>query len=161
MAVRGTASDNAKWEVSQRYLTGQIDRATHRTIVMHQLRPNLKLGAEWNPGAGEVGFVANWRAVPEAKVRPAVMFGTTLIDQRPDVARRFMLAYVRGCRDYYEGMKRQFSAMAEAAATATGTTVQVTYSGGATTMRNVGWSAASGSARNAAVTCGIVAYRAR
>jgi hypothetical protein len=77
MAVRGTASDNAKWEVSHRYLTGQIDRATHRTIVMHQLRPNLKLGVEWNPGAGEVGFVANWRAIPEARVRPAVMFGTS------------------------------------------------------------------------------------
>ena len=77
MAVRGTASDNAKWEVSHRYLTGQIDRATHRSIVMHQLRPNLKLGVEWNSGADEIGFVANWRALPESHRRPAVIFGTS------------------------------------------------------------------------------------
>lgn len=77
MAVRGTASDNAKWELSHRYLTGQIDRATNRTILMHQLRPNLKLGVEWNPGVDEVGFVANWRAISEAQRRPAVIFGTS------------------------------------------------------------------------------------
>jgi hypothetical protein len=77
MAVRGTASDDAKWEFSHRYLTNQIDRATHRTIVMHQLRPDLKLGIEWNPGASEVGFVANWRAIAEAERRPAVIFGTS------------------------------------------------------------------------------------
>src|SRR5687768_2587616 len=77
MAVRGTASDNAKWELSHRYLTGQIDRATHRSILMHQLRPNLKLGVEWNPGVNEAGFVANWRAVSETQRRPAVIFGTS------------------------------------------------------------------------------------
>ena len=37
---------------------------------------------------------------------------------------------------YYEEMKAQFTKMAEAAALATGTTVEVAYSGGATTMRN-------------------------
>ena len=37
---------------------------------------------------------------------------------------------------YYDEMKAQFSKMAEAAALATGTTVDITYSGGATTMRN-------------------------
>ena len=77
MAVRGTASDNAKWEVSHRYLTDQIDRATHRTIVMHQLRPNLKFGVEWNPGADEIVVVANWRALSESQRRPAVIFGTS------------------------------------------------------------------------------------
>jgi len=77
MAVRGTALDNGKWEMSHRYLSGQIDRATNRTIVMHQLRPDLKVGVEWNPGADELGLVANWRAVPETKRRPAVIFGTS------------------------------------------------------------------------------------
>lgn len=77
MAVRGTAADTARWEVSHRYLTGQIDRATHRTIVMHQFRPSLKLGVEWNPGAHEVGFVANWRAIAESPRHPAVVFGTS------------------------------------------------------------------------------------
>jgi hypothetical protein len=77
MAVRGTAAENAKWEISHRYVTGQIDRATNRTIFMHQLRPNLKLGIEWNPGASEVGFVGNWRAVSEKRHRPAIIFGTS------------------------------------------------------------------------------------
>ena len=76
MAVRGTA-DDTKWELSHRYLTGQIARATHRTIVMHQLRPDLKLGVEWNARADEVGFVANWRAVDETARRPAVVLGTS------------------------------------------------------------------------------------
>lgn len=76
MAVRGTA-DDTKWELSHRYISGQIDRATNRTIVMHQLRPNLKLGLEWNRGVDEVGFVANWRALSESRRRPAVIFGTS------------------------------------------------------------------------------------
>ena len=76
MAVRGTA-DRAKWELSHRYLSGQIDRATHRTILMHQLRPNLKIGVEWNPRADEVGIVANWRALSESEKWPAVIFGTS------------------------------------------------------------------------------------
>jgi len=77
MAVRGTAFDNAKWEVSHRYLSGQIPRATHRTVVMYQLRPNLKAGAEWNARADEIGVVANWRAVGETSRRPAIIFGTS------------------------------------------------------------------------------------
>ena len=39
---------------------------------------------------------------------------------------------------YYDEMKARFTTMAEAAALATGTTAEVTYSGGATTMRNNG-----------------------
>lgn len=77
MAVRGTAFDNAKWEVSHRYVTGQIDRATHRTVVTHQLSRNLKIGVEWNQRANEVGFVANWRALSESERRPAIVFGTS------------------------------------------------------------------------------------
>ena len=71
------AFDDAKWEVSHRYLTRQIPRATHRTVVMHQLHPQFKLGVEWNPRADEIGFVANWRAVTETERRPAVVFGTS------------------------------------------------------------------------------------
>lgn len=44
---------------------------------MHQLRPDLKLGIEWNQRADEVGFVANWRAVSESDRRPAVILGTS------------------------------------------------------------------------------------
>ena len=76
MAVRGTA-DRTKWELSHRYLTGQIDRATHRTILMHQVHPDLKAGVEWNQLADEVGIVANWRAISESQRRPAVIFGTS------------------------------------------------------------------------------------
>lgn len=77
MAVRGTAFDNAKWEVSHRYLAGVIDRATHRSVVMYRAAPSLKVGVEVNPLAEEVGVVANWRAVSETARRPAVIFGTS------------------------------------------------------------------------------------
>lgn len=77
MAVRGTASGKENWSLSHRYLTGQIDRATHRTILMHRLRPNVDVGVEWNALADEIGIVANWRAVQETERSPAVIFGTS------------------------------------------------------------------------------------
>lgn len=77
MAVRGIAGNDARWELSHRYLTGQIDRATHRTIVMRHLSSSLRAGIEWNPRADEVGIVANWRALSETARRPAVIFGTS------------------------------------------------------------------------------------
>lgn len=77
MAVRGTADDNTRWELSHRYLTGQIPRATHRTILTRQISRDLKVGIEWNVRADEVGVVANWRALPETRRRPAVIFGTS------------------------------------------------------------------------------------
>ena len=54
-----------------------IDRATHRTVVTRRLTKDLKAGVEWNAKAGEVGVVANWRALGETKTRPAVVFGTS------------------------------------------------------------------------------------
>jgi hypothetical protein len=58
-------------------LSGQIDRARHRTVFVHQLTPDLKAGVEINEAAGEVGVVASWRAVNETATRPAVIFGTS------------------------------------------------------------------------------------
>jgi hypothetical protein len=54
-----------------------IDRATHRTIVMHRITRDVKAGIEWNVRADEVGIVANWRAMGETEKRPALMFGTS------------------------------------------------------------------------------------
>ena len=58
-------------------MTGVIDRATHRTIVMHRITPALKAGIEWNALENEVGIVANWRAISETHTRPALIFGTS------------------------------------------------------------------------------------
>jgi len=44
---------------------------------MRQLKPNLRVGLEYNAGAGELGFVGNWRAVAETRSRPALIFGTS------------------------------------------------------------------------------------
>ncbi|HEX6177779.1 MAG TPA: hypothetical protein VF057_05430 [Thermoanaerobaculia bacterium] len=76
MAVRGIA-ENTKWELSHRYIAGQIPRATHRTILMHQFHPSFKAGLEWNVRADEIGIVANWRALSETAHRPAVIAGTS------------------------------------------------------------------------------------
>jgi hypothetical protein len=54
-----------------------IDRATHRTVVMYRVTPDVKAGVEWNAKAGEAGFVANWRALGETERRPALIFGTS------------------------------------------------------------------------------------
>lgn len=44
---------------------------------MHRVTPSLKAGVEWNAKKGEVGIVANWRALAETARRPALMFGTS------------------------------------------------------------------------------------
>ena len=44
---------------------------------MHRVTPSLKAGIEWNAQAGEVGIVANWRALAETRTRPALIFGTS------------------------------------------------------------------------------------
>lgn len=44
---------------------------------MRQIRPGLRMGIEINPGADEIGFVGNWRAVSETRRRPAVILGTS------------------------------------------------------------------------------------
>jgi hypothetical protein len=54
-----------------------IDRATHRTVLMHRVTRDVKLGVEWNAQADELGVVANWRALAETERRPALMFGTS------------------------------------------------------------------------------------
>ena len=81
--------------------------------------------------------VGLWRQQlrPAVRVHGIIREGGTAANIIPDrTSAWFMLR--SDDRDYYEVMKRQFSAMAEAAATATGTTVEVSYSGGATTMQN-------------------------
>ncbi|HVR44769.1 MAG TPA: hypothetical protein VMS56_15155 [Thermoanaerobaculia bacterium] len=76
MGVRGT-SDDSRWEATYRYVDDQIDRATHRIIVMRQWTPAFKAGIEVNPAADEIGLVANWRIVAETRRRPAVILGTS------------------------------------------------------------------------------------
>ncbi len=81
--------------------------------------------------------VGLWRQqlYPTARVHGIIREGGTAANIIPERASAwFMLRSAD--QPYYEEMKAQFTAMAEAAALATGTTVEVTYSGGATTMRN-------------------------
>ena len=83
--------------------------------------------------------VGLWRQQlhPASRVHGIVKEGGTAANIIPDRASAWFM--LRSDDDaYYQSMKMQFSKMAEAAALATGTTVEVTYSGGATTMRNNG-----------------------
>ena len=63
--------------MSHRWIDGVIDRARHRTIVVHRFTPSIKAGVEYNALAGELGIVANWRALSETQRRPALIFGTS------------------------------------------------------------------------------------
>jgi amidohydrolase len=81
--------------------------------------------------------VGLWRQQlrPASRVHGIIKEGGTAANIIPDRATAwFMLR--SDDQDHYDEMKARFTAMCEAAALATGTTVEVTFSGGATTMRN-------------------------
>jgi amidohydrolase len=83
------------------------------------------------------GSVGLWRQQlrPTSRVHGIIREGGTAANIIPDrTSAWFMLR--SDDLAYYDEMKARFSAMAEAAALATDTTVEVTYSGGAMTMRN-------------------------
>jgi amidohydrolase len=79
--------------------------------------------------------VGLWRQQlrPDARVHGIIQEGGTAANIIPDRTRAwFMLRSTD--QDYYAVMKARFSALADAAALATATTVEVTYSGGAMSM---------------------------
>jgi hypothetical protein len=78
LAVRGTAAGKTnRWQVSHRYLTDQIPRATNRTVAAYQLFTNLRIGIEINEDVPEVNPLVNWLVLTETASRPAVMLGTS------------------------------------------------------------------------------------
>ena len=114
------------------------------TVVFHGLQAH----ASSDPWKGKNALdamialfssVGLWRQQlrPTARVHGIITEGGTAANIIPDrTAAWFMLR--ADDQAYYDEMKAQFTRMAEAAALATGTSVEVTYSGGATTMRNNG-----------------------
>jgi amidohydrolase len=83
--------------------------------------------------------VGLWRQQlkPTARVHGIIREGGTAANIIPDRTSAWFMIRSDDRADY-DAMKARFTQMAEAAALATGTTVEVTYSGGATTMRNNG-----------------------
>jgi amidohydrolase len=81
--------------------------------------------------------VGLWRQQlrPSSRVHGIIRDGGTAANIIPDRSAAWFMVRSDDL-DYYDGMKSQFRTMAEAAAAATGTTVEVTFSGGAMTMRN-------------------------
>jgi amidohydrolase len=81
--------------------------------------------------------VALWRQQlrPTARVHGIIREGGTAANIIPDRASAWFMLRSDDLADY-DDMKVRFSTMADAAATATGTTVEVGFSGGAKTMRN-------------------------
>jgi amidohydrolase len=114
------------------------------TVVFHGLQAHASSDPWRGRNAldamiGLFSSVGLWRQQlrPTARVHGIITEGGTAANIIPDrTAAWFMLR--ADDQAYYEEMKEQFTRMAEAAALATGTTVDVTYSGGATTMRNNG-----------------------
>lgn len=54
--------------------------------------------------AEDQGVGVRWRSsedVDPGQVAAVIMYGPSLLEQRPDVGRRFLVAYLRGLRDYY------------------------------------------------------------
>lgn len=81
--------------------------------------------------------VGLWRQqlLPTSRVHGIIQEGGTAANIIPDRTRAwFMIRSVE--QAYYDTMREQFVRLCDAAALATGTTVEVTFSGGAMTMRN-------------------------
>jgi hypothetical protein len=67
-----------RWTLSTRVLANQnVERATWRNTLMYRLTDDLQLGVEYNPLAGQVRPLANWRLVRETSERPFIMVGTS------------------------------------------------------------------------------------
>jgi amidohydrolase len=83
--------------------------------------------------------VGLWRQQlrPDARVHGIIQEGGTAANIIPERTRAWFMLRSPD-QAYYETIKARFTEMAEAAARATGTTVEVAYSGAATTMRNNG-----------------------
>ena len=79
--------------------------------------------------------VGLWRQQlrPDARVHGIIQEGGTAANIIPDRTRAWFMLRSPD-QAYYEEMRQRFNALADAAALATGTSVEVTYSGGAMTM---------------------------
>lgn len=67
-----------RFNLGIRYVpSGVISRAQWRNTLMYRLRQDLSLGVEYNPLAGDVNPLVNWRPVAETRNRPALSFGTS------------------------------------------------------------------------------------
>ena len=66
-----------RWVLGLRVVEGVIDRAKLRTTLVYRFTPELQAGVEYNPLAGDVGLLANWRAVEESEHWPALILGTS------------------------------------------------------------------------------------
>jgi hypothetical protein len=79
VSVRGTDEGELenRWLFGVRAVEGVIDRAKLRTTLMYRLTPELQVGVEYNPLAGDVGLLANWRALEETEHSPALILGTS------------------------------------------------------------------------------------
>lgn len=60
-----------------RYVDVEADRPRYRINLFHRFTPRFQAGVEANPGAREVGPVANWILTPETERYPMVSLGTS------------------------------------------------------------------------------------
>jgi len=63
--------------VSLRYVDTELDRPRWRSTLSYRVLPRLQLGAEFNPGVGEVGPIATLFFLHEQGRRPAAFLGTS------------------------------------------------------------------------------------
>jgi hypothetical protein len=60
-----------------RYVDTKADRPRWRFTTTHRFTPRFQAGVEVNPGADEIGPIANWIALTETDKQPMVNFGTS------------------------------------------------------------------------------------
>jgi hypothetical protein len=68
---------NERFVFGIRVLANQIPRASLRMTLTYQFLPNVSGGIEYNPRAGDISPLANWRVFSESPRRPALIVGTS------------------------------------------------------------------------------------
>lgn len=63
--------------ISARFVDVDLERPRYRMTATYRFTPRLQAGLEWNPKAGEVGFIGNYILATETESRPMINFGTS------------------------------------------------------------------------------------
>jgi hypothetical protein len=80
MPIRGVGDDidEVRWVASFRYIDGiEADRARERFTLNYRFTESFQAGIEWNPLAHDLNPLANWTALEETELRPALILGTS------------------------------------------------------------------------------------
>ncbi len=80
MSGRFDIEDPKRFAFNLRWIPEKVDHGQIYFSWKYWFTDNLSLGLDYRPKTDDAGFLATWRALPETKTRPALIFGTSTDD---------------------------------------------------------------------------------